>query len=155
MAADKDYSATPLAQKLGAKPGAGVVVFFTTSGADLESRFAALKETLDPVMGSIDSDVLAHVAASTTLAGRIRAPEHLQAWIARASDEAEAYDRPRQARGLLLEMLHFGLRVGRASGRRFGNKLSDEEFTAWVSMGAALELPQDWLATVLATTGGR
>ena len=51
MAADKDYSATPLAQKLGAKPGAGVVVFFTTSGADLESRFAALKETLDPADG--------------------------------------------------------------------------------------------------------
>ena len=26
-----DYSATPLAKKLGAKPGAGVVVFFTTT----------------------------------------------------------------------------------------------------------------------------
>ena len=51
MAADKDYSATPLAQKLGAKPGAGVVIFFTTSGADLEGRFAALKETLDPADG--------------------------------------------------------------------------------------------------------
>ena len=28
---DKDYSATPLATKLGAKPGAEVLVFFTTS----------------------------------------------------------------------------------------------------------------------------
>ena len=36
MAADKDYSGTPLSQKLGAKPGAGVVVFFTTSCGDLE-----------------------------------------------------------------------------------------------------------------------
>ena len=51
MAADKDYSGTPLAQKLGAKPGSGVVVFFTTSRADLEGRFAALKGTLDPVDG--------------------------------------------------------------------------------------------------------
>ena len=51
MAADKDYSATPLAQKLGAKPGAGVVAFFTTSGADLEGRFLALKEMLDPADG--------------------------------------------------------------------------------------------------------
>ena len=51
MAAERDYSGTPLAQKLGAKPGAGVVVFFTTSRADLEARFAALKETLDPSDG--------------------------------------------------------------------------------------------------------
>ena len=47
----KDYSGTPLSQKLGAKPGAGVVVFFTTSRAELEPRFAALKETLDPADG--------------------------------------------------------------------------------------------------------
>jgi hypothetical protein len=46
MAADQNYSRTPLAQKLGAKPGAGVVVFFTTSRNDLEARFVALKETL-------------------------------------------------------------------------------------------------------------
>ncbi len=49
--AGKDYSATPLSQKLGAKPGAGVVVFFTTSRADLERRFDALKATLDPAEG--------------------------------------------------------------------------------------------------------
>jgi hypothetical protein len=48
---DKDYSGTPLATKLGAKPDAGVVVFFTTSLADLERRFAALKGTLDPADG--------------------------------------------------------------------------------------------------------
>jgi hypothetical protein len=49
--ADKDYSGTPLSQKLGAKPGSGVVVFFTTSRADLERRFAALMRTLDPADG--------------------------------------------------------------------------------------------------------
>jgi hypothetical protein len=49
--ADKDYSGTPLAQKLGAKPGSGVVVFFTTSRADLERRFEALMQTLDPADG--------------------------------------------------------------------------------------------------------
>lgn len=48
MAAGKDYSGTPLSQKLGAKPDAGVVVFFTTSRAELERRFPALKATLDP-----------------------------------------------------------------------------------------------------------
>jgi hypothetical protein len=48
---EKDYSGTPLSQKLGAKPGAGVVVFFTTSRDDLERRFAVLKETLDPADG--------------------------------------------------------------------------------------------------------
>jgi hypothetical protein len=49
--ADKDYSGTPLSQKLGAKPGAGVVVFFTTSREDLERRFAGLKRTLAPADG--------------------------------------------------------------------------------------------------------
>ena len=48
---DKSYSGTPLSQKLGAKPGAGVVVFFTTSRSELERRFAALKGTLDPADG--------------------------------------------------------------------------------------------------------
>jgi len=51
MSAHKDYSATPLSQKLGAKPGAGVVVFFTTSRDDLERRFDALKAALDPADG--------------------------------------------------------------------------------------------------------
>jgi hypothetical protein len=49
--AHKDYSGTPLSQKLGAKPGAGVVVFFTTSRDDLRRRFAGLKATLDPADG--------------------------------------------------------------------------------------------------------
>src|SRR5687768_10047887 len=49
--AGKDYSGTPLAKKLGAKPRAGVVVFFTTSRADLERRFDSLKATLDPADG--------------------------------------------------------------------------------------------------------
>jgi hypothetical protein len=47
----KDYSATPLSRKLGAKPGAGVVVFFTTERADLERRFPTLREALAPADG--------------------------------------------------------------------------------------------------------
>lgn len=47
----KDYSATPLSKKLSAKPGVEVVVLFTTSRAELERRFAALKETLAPADG--------------------------------------------------------------------------------------------------------
>jgi hypothetical protein len=49
--AEKNYSGTPLGRKLGAKPGVGVLVFFTTSRADLEKRFAALKATLAPADG--------------------------------------------------------------------------------------------------------
>jgi hypothetical protein len=40
-----------LSRKLGAKPGAAVTVFFTTSRAELEARFGALKETLAPADG--------------------------------------------------------------------------------------------------------
>ena len=49
--ATKDYSGTPLSQKLGAKPGVAVVVLFTTSSEDLERRFEALKAMLDPADG--------------------------------------------------------------------------------------------------------
>ena len=51
MSGHKDYSSTPLSKKLGAKPGAGVVVFFTTTRADLDGGFAALRDTLDPAGG--------------------------------------------------------------------------------------------------------
>jgi hypothetical protein len=43
--------ATPLGKKLGAKSGVAVVVFFTTSRADLKRRFAALKKLLAPADG--------------------------------------------------------------------------------------------------------
>jgi hypothetical protein len=49
--ADRDYSSTPLSRKLGAKPGAGVVVLFTTSRDELERRFALLRDTLAPADG--------------------------------------------------------------------------------------------------------
>jgi hypothetical protein len=46
--AEHDYSGTPLTTKPGAKPGAHVVVYFTTSLSDLERPFAKLKRTLAP-----------------------------------------------------------------------------------------------------------
>jgi hypothetical protein len=49
--ARKDYSGTPLATKLGAKPGTGVLVVFTAWRADLERRFPQLKATLEPADG--------------------------------------------------------------------------------------------------------
>ena len=42
---------TLLSQKLGAKAGADVVVYFTTSRAELERRFEGLKATLAPADG--------------------------------------------------------------------------------------------------------
>ena len=40
-----------LSQKLGARPGTEVLVFFTTSRGGLEQRFGALKQTLAPADG--------------------------------------------------------------------------------------------------------
>lgn len=40
-----------LSQKLGAKPGAEVLVFFTTRREELERRFPGLKATLGPADG--------------------------------------------------------------------------------------------------------
>ena len=51
MAAGKDYSGTPLSKKLGAKPGAEVVVFFTTRREELLERLPRLKATLSPADG--------------------------------------------------------------------------------------------------------
>jgi len=46
--AAKDYSATPLSKKLGAKPGATVTVLFSTSRGELGKRFPELVRTLAP-----------------------------------------------------------------------------------------------------------
>ena len=48
---EKDFSSTPLSNKLGAKPGTGVIVFFTTERAELERRFAPLRDTLEQADG--------------------------------------------------------------------------------------------------------
>jgi hypothetical protein len=40
-----------LSEKLGARPGAHVVVYFTTSRGELERRFESLKATLHPADG--------------------------------------------------------------------------------------------------------
>jgi hypothetical protein len=50
-ATSKDYSATPLSRKLGAKPGAEVLVFFTTSREQLERRFERLRKTMGAADG--------------------------------------------------------------------------------------------------------
>ena len=49
--AKTDYSGTPLSKKLGAKPGAEVVVFFTTRRDELLERLPKLKATLSPADG--------------------------------------------------------------------------------------------------------
>ena len=51
MPAERDYSGTPLGKKLGARPGAEVVVFFTTRRDELEQRLPGLKATLSPADG--------------------------------------------------------------------------------------------------------
>ena len=48
---ERDYSATPLSRKLGAKAGNGVVVFFTTERADLQERFPRFVELLGAAEG--------------------------------------------------------------------------------------------------------
>jgi hypothetical protein len=44
MTTSRDYSATPLGKKLGAKPGTEVLVLFTTSRAELTRRFSKLTD---------------------------------------------------------------------------------------------------------------
>src|SRR4026208_1985386 len=51
MAGAEDHAGTPLSQKLGAKPGAGIVVYFTATREELERRFDGLKATLGPADG--------------------------------------------------------------------------------------------------------
>jgi hypothetical protein len=75
---DRDYSATPLSKKLGARPGVEVVVLFTTTRAELERRFAALQATLAPADGlwiawpkkaaAIETDLTFEVVQTTGLA---------------------------------------------------------------------------------------
>jgi hypothetical protein len=47
----RDYSATPLSRKLGAKPGMEVLVYFTTSRDELDYRFAKLQATMGTADG--------------------------------------------------------------------------------------------------------
>jgi hypothetical protein len=47
----KEYSATPLSRKLGARPDTAVLVLFTASRDELRRRFASLRDTLDPADG--------------------------------------------------------------------------------------------------------
>jgi hypothetical protein len=49
--AERDYSRTPLTTKLGTKPGAKALAYFTTSRAELERPFKELKRTLSPADG--------------------------------------------------------------------------------------------------------
>jgi len=48
---ERDYAATPLSRKLGAKPGVEVLVLFTASRDELQRRFEPLKRTLGPADG--------------------------------------------------------------------------------------------------------
>jgi hypothetical protein len=48
---DSTATPTPLARKLGAKPGAGVIVLFTAERAELERRLEGLKAQLAPADG--------------------------------------------------------------------------------------------------------
>jgi len=48
---ERDYAATPLSRKLGAKPGVEVLVLFTASRDELQRRFEPLKRTLAPADG--------------------------------------------------------------------------------------------------------
>jgi hypothetical protein len=59
----KDYSGTPLGKKLGARPGVEVLVLFTTSRAEVESRFAALKKA-----SKIETDLSFEVVRQVGLA---------------------------------------------------------------------------------------
>jgi len=98
----------PLSQKLGAKTGTDVVVYFTTSRDELERRFAGLKATLAPADGlwiawpkkasGVDTDLTFDVVQQTGLdAGLVdnkscAVDEHWQAlrFVYRLADRPQA-----------------------------------------------------------------
>jgi hypothetical protein len=89
-------------------------------------------------------------AGDADLSAGLELAVHLSTFVSRQSDESE--NRLAHARGLVFEVLHFGLRVGLASGRMFGGSLSDDEQRNWLIMGQKFGAQTDEMARILVTT---
>jgi len=85
----------------------------------------------------------------------LRIDEALPRWVGASENDHERAVRQRNAKGVLLEVFSYGLRVAKASGPRFGKKMSDVELRAVAQYGGQiLELsPEDRVAVFNATGG--
>jgi hypothetical protein len=99
------------------------------------------------VASTSDPRTLAEVA--------LRIDEALPRWVRDAENDHERGVRERNSKGVLLEVFNYGLRVAKASGSRFGKKMSDDELRAIDRYGGQiLELAPDDRIAVFNATGG-
>jgi hypothetical protein len=85
----------------------------------------------------------------------LRIDEALPRWVNEAENNHDRGARERNAKGVLLEAFSYGLRVAKASGSRFGKKMSDVELRAVDRYGGQiLELAPDDRIAVFNATGG-
>lgn len=85
----------------------------------------------------------------------LRIDEALPRWVREAENDHDRGVRQRNAKGVLLEVFSYGLRVAKASGSRFGKKMSDDELRAIDRYGGQiLELAPDDRIAVFNATGG-
>jgi hypothetical protein len=103
-------------------------------------------------------DFLLFVASASTrelAETALRIDAALPRWIDAASGDDDRRVRERNAKGVLLEVFSFGLRVSKASGARFGKKMSDAELRAIDRYsGQILELAPEDRVAVFSATGG-
>lgn len=111
----------------------------------------------DRVLASFDADpslareVLADqsmlvnaVAPSDGGAAAVRAPDHLMQWVTSSPNPEVEQLRSRLLRGLLVEVMYFGLMTGYADGN-----FDRSEFETWAQFGSAFGLSAGWLEQLL------
>lgn len=128
----------------------------------LHNRLDSLPDLAQDVLSFGDDDrrsFLGFVASTQSerelAEAALRTDVALPRWIDEASTSDERWNRAANAKGLRLEAFHFALRTARASGPRFGRKISEEELRSISALGGQiLELPLEDASAVVAATGG-
>jgi hypothetical protein len=85
------------------------------------------------------------LASSDGGAAAVRAPDHLMQWVTSSPGPEVEQLRARLLRGLLVEVMYFGLMTGYADGN-----FDRSEFETWAQFGSAFGLSPGWLEQLLA-----
>jgi hypothetical protein len=130
--------------------------------AAVHNRLSSVPDLAREVLEFHDEDrraFLVFVASTSDIrelaATALRIDEALPRWVREAQNDHDRGFRERNAKGVRLEAFSLGLRVAKASGARFGRKMSDVELRSVASYGGQiLELaPEDRIAVFNATGG--
>jgi hypothetical protein len=119
---------------------------------DLES-FGAASHLAYEVLHFDDPAVLEHLESNSEVVEPSECRQVLEDWIAESPAGDIRIDRSRQALGLQLEVLNFGLLVAKASGDEIGPNASDEELEWWYRVARDLGVPHDKADAVLTIVG--